>query len=137
VNQSQQTELAAFLLRLGLGIMYLAHGIILKLLTFGMAGTAGFFGSIGLPAWLAYVTVAAEGVGGVLLIIGWRTRLVALALSLDLLGAIIWVHAANGWAFANKGGGWEYPAFLILASVVLALLGDGAYALSSRPRTRS
>jgi putative oxidoreductase len=136
MHPSQQSELAAFLLRLGLGIMYLAHSIILKLLTFGMAGTAGFFGSIGLPAWLAYVTVAAEVVGGTLLIIGWHTRVVALALVLDLLGAIIWVHAANGWAFGNKGGGWEYPAFLILASVVLALLGDGAYALSSRPHTR-
>ncbi len=137
MNQSQQCELAAFLLRLGLGIMYLAHSILLKLMTFGMAGTVGFFGSIGLPAWLAYVTVAAEVVGGTLLIIGWHTRVVALALSLDLLGAIIWVHAANGWVFSAKGGGWEYPAFLILASVVLALLGDGAYALSSRPRART
>ncbi len=136
MNQSQQTELAAFLLRIGLGIMYLAHSILLKLLTFGMAGTAGFFGSIGLPAWLAYATVAAEVVGGALLILGWHTRVVALALIADLLGAIIWVHAANGWVFSAKGGGWEYPAFLILASVVLALLGDGAYALSPRVRAR-
>jgi putative oxidoreductase len=136
VNQLQQTELAAFLLRIGLGVMYLAHSILLKILTFGMAGTVGFFGSIGLPAWLAYGTVVAEVVGGALLILGWHTRAVALLLILDLLGAIIWVHAANGWVFSAKGGGWEYPAFLILASVVLALLGDGAYALSPRVRAR-
>jgi len=67
-------------------------------------------------------------------VLGWNTRVVALALIPDLLGAIIWVHAANGWVFSAKGGDWEYPAFLIVASVVLALLGDGAYALSHRAR---
>ena len=79
MNQSQQTELATFLLRIGLGIMYLSHSILLKLLTFGLAGTAGFFVSIGLPAWLAYVTICAETIGGTLLILGWHTRVVALA----------------------------------------------------------
>ena len=82
--------------------------------------------SIGLPAWLAYLTIVAEAIGGVLLVLGWHTRVVALALIPTLLGAIIWVHAANGWVFSAKGGGWEYPAFLIVASIVLALLGDGA-----------
>jgi putative oxidoreductase len=134
VDQSEKTGLATFLLRVSLGIMYLSHSILLKLLTFGFAGTAGFFVSIGLPAWLAYVTIVAEAVGGVLLVIGWHTRVVALALIPSLLGAIIWVHARNGWVFSNKGGGWEYPAFLIAASVALALLGDGAYALSRQRR---
>lgn len=137
MNQSQQTAMAAFLLRVSLGVMYLAHSVVLKLMTFGLAGTTGFFVSIGLPAWLAYATLVAEVVGGALLVLGWHTRLVALALILDLFGAIIWVHAANGWVFSAKGGGWEYPAFLIVASVAVALLGDGAYALSSRERVRS
>ena len=99
VNQSEKTALAAFLLRVSLGIMYLAHGLILKVLTFGLPGTAGFFVSIGLPAWLAYVTIAAEVIGGILLVLGLHTRVVALALIADLLGAIIWVHAGNGWVF--------------------------------------
>jgi putative oxidoreductase len=136
VDQSQKTALATFLLRISLGVMYLSHSILLKLLTFGLAGTAGFFVSIGLPAWLAYVTIAAEAVGGTLLVLGWHTRVVALALIPSLLGSIIWVHAANGWVFSAKGGGWEYSAFLIAASVALALLGDGAYALSHRARAR-
>jgi len=60
---------------------------------------------------------------------------VALALTPTLLGAIIWVHAANGWVFSSKGGGWEYPAFLIVVSLAVALLGDGPYALApARPR---
>jgi putative oxidoreductase len=40
-----------------------------------------------------------------------------------------WVHWPNGWAHTSAGGGWEYPVFLISASVTLWLLGDGAYAL--------
>jgi putative oxidoreductase len=61
---------------------------------------------------------------------------VALALTPTLLGAIIWVHAANGWVFSAKGGGWEYPAFLLVVSVAVAALGSGAYALSRPSRVR-
>lgn len=129
MTQHQLTETATFLLRVALGIMYLAHSVILKLMTFGLAGTAGFFVSVGLPGWLAYVTFAAEAVGGVLLILGVQTRWLVLALLPALIGAIIWVHAGNGWVFTAPNGGWEYPAFLIVASVVQFLLGDGAYAL--------
>jgi len=130
MTRAQQTELAAFLLRVSLGIMYLAHSVAVKLMKFGLAGTADFFVAVGLPGWLAYVTFAAEAVGGVLLILGVQTRWVALALSPALLGAIIWVHAGNGWAFTAPKGGWEYPAFLLVASAVQFLLGDGAYALA-------
>jgi putative oxidoreductase len=110
--------------------MYLAHSIVLKLSTFSLAGTASFFVGVGLPGWLAYVTFAAEVVGGVLLILGVRTRWVVVALSPALFGAIIWVHAGNGWVFTAPNGGWEYPAFLIAVSAVQFLLGDGAYALA-------
>lgn len=126
----------ALVLRVALGVMYLAHSVVLKLLTFGLPGTAAFFTKVGLPGWLAYLTFAAEAVGGVLLILGLWTRWVALSLILPLAGAIIWVHAANGWVFTAPNGGWEYPAFLIATSVALAMLGDGAYALhlGGRPR---
>jgi putative oxidoreductase len=134
MTQTQQTSFAAFLLRVTLGIMYLAHSLVLKLGTFGLAGTAGFFVSVGLPGWLAYVTFAAEAVGGILLVLGMQTRWVVLALSPALFGAIIWVHAGNGWVFTATNGGWEYPTFLIVVSVVQFLLGDGAYALApSKP----
>jgi len=130
MTQAQRTEFATFLLRVTLGIMYLSHSVVLKLATFGLAGTAGFFVSVGLPGWLAYVTFAAEAVGGVLLVLGVKTRWVVVALSPALFGAIIWVHAWNGWVFTAPNGGWEYPAFLIVASIVQFLLGDGAYALA-------
>jgi putative oxidoreductase len=133
----QRTDLAALLLRLTLGVMYLAHGLVLKVLTFGVAGTVGFFVGIGLPAWVAYATIVGEVLGGVLLVLGVRSQWVALALTPTLLGAIIWVHAGNGWVFSAKGGGWEYPAFLLVVSVAVALLGDGAYALAPARRQQA
>lgn len=124
-----QTDLAAFILRQSLGIMYLSHSILLKIMTFGFDGTASFFVKVGLPAWLAYVTIFAEAIGGVFLVLGIKARWVAIALCPALFGAIIWVHAANGWVFTAPNGGWEYPAFLIVASIVQFIIGDGLYAL--------
>jgi putative oxidoreductase len=118
---------AALLLRLSLGSMFLAHGL-LKVMVFTPAGTAGFFNSLGLPSWLAYATIVAEILGGLLLIAGIRTRLVALALLPILIGAV-WVHSGNGWLFSNENGGWEFPLFLAIAAVAQTLLGDGAYSL--------
>jgi putative oxidoreductase len=108
------------LLRVALGIMFLAHSVVLKYFTFTLAGTAQYFASIGLPAALAYAVFAAEAVGGVLLVLGLYTRWVALALVPVLLGAL-WVHAGNGWVFNAPNGGWEYPLFLIVISVAVAL----------------
>jgi len=132
ISQERLSDLAAFILRISLGVMYLAHSVVLKLMTFGLPGTAQFFVSVGLPGGLAYLTFAAEAAGGVLLILGIQSRWVALSLLPALLGAILWVHAGNGWVFTAPQGGWEYPAFLIAASIVQVLLGDGAYALSAR-----
>jgi putative oxidoreductase len=118
----------AALLRISLGVMFLAHSVVLKLFTFGLAGTAGYFASIGLPASLAYAVFAAEAIGGALLIANVATAWVSLALIPVLAGAF-WVHAGNGWVFSAAGGGWEYPLFLILVSVVVSLQ---AFAVRSR-----
>ncbi|HOV03043.1 MAG TPA: DoxX family protein [Hyphomicrobiales bacterium] len=120
---------AALALRLGLGLMLLAHGL-LKVFVFTVPGTVGFFGSLGLPAAFAYLTILGEIGGGLLILAGLRTRWIALAVLPILLGATV-VHSGNGWLFTAEGGGWEYPAFLSLAAIVQALLGDGAYALSA------
>lgn len=47
-----------------------------------------------------------------------------------LLGALS-VHAGNGWVFTSPNGGWEYPAFMVVAAISVALLGNGAFALGS------
>lgn len=120
-------ETAALILRLALGVMFLAHGL-LKLLVFTPAGTAGFFASLGVPGWFGYAAIAAEVIGGLLLIIGFRVQLVAAGLIPLLVGSIVLVHGDKGWAFSNEGGGWEYSAFLIMASLALIFLGNGRFA---------
>jgi putative oxidoreductase len=125
--QDSRSAVAALVLRLALGTMFVAHGL-LKVFVFTVPGTVKFFQSLGYPAELAYVTIAAEVVGGALLIAGVYTRYVALALVPIMLGALS-VHAGNGWLFSAPNGGWEYPAFWTVTLIVQALLGDGAYAL--------
>lgn len=134
--QERLTDYGVTLLRVSLGVMYLAHSIGLKLLTFGLAGTVGYFESIGLPGWLAYVTFAAEVVGGAMLVLGIYARWVAVMLIPALLGAIIWAHGGNGWVFTAPNGGWEYPLYLIILSVAQFLFGDGRYALRPSPALR-
>ena len=119
---------AALLLRVALGVMFIAHAL-LKYLVFTLPGTAQFFASVGLPGFLGYATFAVELVGGVMLIAGYKTRIVSLVLLPVLLGAT-WVHSGNGWLFTSPKGGWEYPAFWTVTLVVQALLGDGAFALA-------
>jgi putative oxidoreductase len=120
------------LLRLCLGVMFIAHGQH-KLLVFKPSGTAAFFKSLGLPGWLAYFTIAAELGGGVFLILGIWPRYVAVPLALLMIGTIVMVHGKNGWQFENKGGGWEYPAFWAAALFAVFLLGDGAWVLLPSP----
>jgi putative oxidoreductase len=130
---SRTAPYAALLLRLTLGFLFLAH-LSLKLFVFTPAGTAKFFGSLGLPSELAYVIMIGEALGGIALILGIWTRVVAVAATPILLGAIFTVHGPAGFWFTNPHGGWEYPAFWTVALVVQALLGDGIYALRM-PRT--
>jgi putative oxidoreductase len=118
---------AAALLRVSLGVMFIAHSVVLKLFVYGLAGTAGYFESIGLPGALAYVVFAAEAVGGVLLLANVATGWVSLAL-IPILGGALWAHAGNGWVFSNTDGGWEYPLFLIVVSVAVALQAFAARA---------
>ena len=119
---------AALILRITLGVLFLAHAG-LKLFVFTPAGAAQFFGSLGLPPALAYLTILVETVGGIALILGFYTRWVSLALIPVLLGAIAFVHGPAGFFFNNPNGGWEYLAFWIAALVAQALLGDGALAV--------
>ena len=135
MDNTRNYEYAALVLRISLGVMFLAHGL-LKLTVFTLPGTVGFFDSVGFPGWLAYPVTFGEIAGGILLIAGVGTRVVSLALLPVLLGAIT-VHFGNGWAYTNANGGWEYAAFLSAAAVTQALLGDGAFALRLRRPDKS
>jgi len=137
---ARHSDLAALVLRLALGAMWLSHAL-LKLLVFTMPGFAGFLAAHGMPAFLAWPVVLLELAGGTLVLLGWHGRLASLALLPVLAGATL-AHLGNGWVFSNANGGWEYPVFLAAMSLVHFLLGDGAYALrvpapAGQPRLRT
>jgi steroid delta-isomerase-like uncharacterized protein len=123
-------DFGILLLRLALGSVMLAHAAA-KFFLFTLPGTAAFFAQHGFPGWTAYPVFGIELVGGVLLWLGWQTRLVALLLVPVMIGALL-VHAPNGWMFTAANGGWEYPAFLVFALFAQALVGAGRWALDAK-----
>lgn len=127
ISNVTDADLAAFILRVTMGILFILHGG-LKIFVFTPAGTAAYFESLGFAGFLAYPIIAIEVLGGIALVLGVWTRWVSLALVPVMLGTIYAPHGAAGFFFSNPGGGWEYPAFWTVALVVQALLGDGAYA---------
>lgn len=135
MNDQDRTNYAILILRIGLGAVFIAHGF-LKVFVITLPGTAQFFETAGFPGWLAYPVAFLEIGGGALLIAGIATRIVSVALLPILLGAL-WFHAGNGWLFVNAHGGWEYPAFLIVATTAQGLLGSGAFALRLRASQRT
>jgi len=131
MNRQRQIDLGIGLLRISLGVMLIAHGIVLKLFVYSLPGTAQFFQSIGLPGPLAYAVFAIEAVAGIALVLGIGTRIAAAAALPVLVGAL-WAHSGNGWVFSGANGGWEYPLYLVVLATAQILLGEGAFALSRR-----
>lgn len=132
-DTDRTTPYAALLLRVSMGVMFLAHGLLLKIGTFGLSGTMGFFGSLGYPPILGAVVAIGETLAGIALILGVGVRTASLAMVPVMIGATL-QHAPAGWLFSAQGGGWEFPAFWTLALVVQAGLGAGAHALAPARR---
>ncbi|HWX50061.1 MAG TPA: DoxX family protein [Roseomonas sp.] len=128
MSENRTAPYAALLLRVSLGVMFLAHGFLMKIMTFGFAGTMGYFGSLGFPPVLGALVALAETAAGLALVLGIWTRLVALLAVPVLIGATM-QHIGNGWVFSRPGGGWEFPVFWTAALFVQAGLGAGALAL--------
>lgn len=122
-----QTDLAALFLQIALGVMFLVHGFT-KLLVFTPSGTSQYFESLGFPGFTAYIAIVFEIGGGALLLLGIFTRVIAIIAVIEML-VITFIHYGNGWQFSNTGGGWEYPAFMTITALSLALLGNGRYSV--------
>lgn len=127
MTHEPSTAYGITLLRVSLGLMWVAHAL-LKPLVFTMAGTAQFLDSVGLPGALAWPLFLTELLGGLALLAGVYARQVSLLLT-PVMAVAAWVHVPNGWLHTSPGGGWEYPVFLAVASLALGLMGDGAWAL--------
>ncbi len=133
---STENDPAALVMRLALGVVFLAHGA-QKVLGWwgghGAAATIQGFAKMGLPPAVTVLVMAAEFGGGLLLILGFLTRLAALGVGCVMAGALILVHAKVGffmnWAGTQKGEGFEYHILALGLAVALLIKGGGAFSV--------
>jgi putative oxidoreductase len=116
--------IALLILRLVLGIIMIGHGY--PKVFGGLHHHVQMVSSLGLPGWLAYVSAAAEFLGGILVILGLLTRCAALAITINLVVAIVKVHWHNGLL---GNGGYQFPLALAAIAFALIFLGAGPIAL--------
>lgn len=130
LSAENKMEYGATLLRVSLGVMWIAHAM-LKWNVYSIDGFAQWLDGQGLPGIMAWPVFLMEVIGGMMIILGLYARYVTCAL-LPILCVALYVHIPNGWSHTNQGGGWEYPLFLISASITHIFIGDGKFLI--RPR---
>jgi putative oxidoreductase len=129
-------DVAFTILRFVLGVVFFAHGAQKMLGWFGAFGfhaTMGFFTHMGMPAPVAFLVICTEFFGGLGLIVGLLTRVAALGIGGEMIGAIFMVHLPNGffmnWFGNQKGEGVEYHLLVIAIAAALLLRGGGAFSV--------
>jgi putative oxidoreductase len=122
-------DLGKLILRLALGGVVLFHGVFK--LTHGVDWIKQPLAAHGLPGFLAYGAYLAEVLAPVLIVVGWKARLAALAIGFDMLMALYLVLRPQILAVKPQGGGWgiELEALLLFAALVIFLIGSGRYRL--------
>lgn len=139
-------EFSLTILRVVLGVVFFAHGAQKMLGWFGgygFHGTMGFFThDMHIPALFAFLAICAEFFGGIGLIVGLLSRIAAFGIAVEMLVALLMVHAPNGlfmnWNGDQKGEGFEYHLLAIAMCVAIMIMGAGAWSLDralSRNRT--
>jgi putative oxidoreductase len=125
---SSTRDAALLVARLLLGVVLVAHGW-QKVFSWGIGGTAQAFAGMGVPLAPVSAVYAAvvELVGGALLLVGVATAVVGVLVVLDMLGAALIVHGANGVMVSS--GGWELVGVIAAAALTLAAVGAGRYSV--------
>lgn len=131
MNDADAIDLALLVFRCGIGAVMLAHGINHIWGGGKIAGTAGWFGSLGMKpaivqAWLASLT---EIIGGLLLALGLLTPFGGATVVGVMFVAWMINHRGNGFFIFRPGEGWEYVMTLGLCGMVLGAIGPGAWSL--------
>ena len=127
---SRSIDRGLLLIRVALGMVFVMHGW-QKLTVFGLAGTAGFLGDLGvpLPPVNAVLLIAVELAGGALLAAGAGTRVVGVLLAFSMSVATIAAHGGAGFFLPT---GYEFALTLALISLAIALTGAGRYSVDAR-----
>ena len=136
MSEETRNDIGLLILRVSLGIIFIAHGF-LKVFTFGIPHGMEVFAGHSvwgyhiIPGWFIVPSAFIEWVGGIMLVLGYRTQLALPFLAAVALGAGA-VHFENGWNYTSRrDGGWEYGIFLFICCIVLYLVGSGKHTLKS------
>src|SRR2546423_12236193 len=116
-------------LRVTAGTVFIAHGF-MKLISCGFAGVSGMFGQMGvpLPGVMGPIIAVLEFFGGIALVLVLVTRLFALGLAFDMMGAILLVKLKGGFFIP---AGYEFELMLLGSSLTLALTGAGQFSIDA------
>lgn len=133
-RQPSSYDWALLIVRLGVGVIFVAHGL-QKITEFGFEGVSGMLAGMGVPApeVLGPVLAVGELLGGLALIVGLLTRVAAVGLAIDMIGAMLLVHLPHGFFLPE---GVEFALLLFLANVAFMVAGAGRYSIDAMIRGR-
>ncbi|WP_342472020.1 DoxX family protein [Metasolibacillus sp. FSL H7-0170] len=123
-------EIGKVILRAVLGLTFFIHGF--SKFQGGIANTAGFFDSIGVPGFMAYVVAVIELVGGIILILGLGTRVVSMLLAVIMIGAIFTVKLSAGFLGDGQMAGYELELLLLAMSVYFIFTNQSKISLDQK-----
>ncbi len=123
MNNATRAQWALTLLRIALGVVFVAHGSQKVLGIFGGPGLSGFatwIGQYGIPSYLGYLAAFAEFIGGILLLLGVYAELGALIVMPVMAGAILFVHKSHGFFIQHNGFEYVLCLMVMLFSIIIA-----------------